>query len=72
MLWDLAEAISINTFRIWKNNIGKGVIKNFLKGGELKKGGDKYPLRTMLYKLEIFYANKWSNYLHFQEMSYSY
>ena len=40
MLWDLAEAISITTFRVWNNNIGKGGLKIFLKGwGESKKGG---------------------------------
>ena len=32
-LWDLAEAISITTFRVWKNNIGKGGVKDFFKGG---------------------------------------
>ena len=56
MLWDLAEAISITTFRVSKNNIGKGGrgIKDFFKVGKggrgSKKGGDylkrrdKYPL----------------------------
>ena len=44
MLWDLAEAISITTFRVWKNNIGKGGggLKIFLKwgkGGGVKEGG---------------------------------
>ena len=42
MLWDLAEAISIITFRVWKNNIVKeGGIKDFFKGGGgyLKRGG---------------------------------
>ena len=56
MLRDLAEAISITIFRVWKNNIGKGGIKNLFKGGGkskkrgdyLKRDGDKYPLRTML------------------------
>ena len=33
MLRDLAEAISITTFMVWKNNIGKGGLKIFLKGG---------------------------------------
>ena len=34
MLQDLAEAVNITTFRVWKNNIGKeGGIKIFLKGG---------------------------------------
>ena len=53
ILWDLAEAISITTFRVRKNNIGKGGLKIFLKGEESKKGGlfekggDKYPLQTM-------------------------
>ena len=32
-LRDLAEAISITTFRVWKNNIGKGGLKIFFKGG---------------------------------------
>ena len=43
MLWDLAEAMSITTFRVWKNNIGKGggrVVKDFLKGDGIKEGGD--------------------------------
>ena len=40
MLRDLAEAISITTFRVWKNNIGKGGIKDFFKVGEAKKQGD--------------------------------
>ena len=39
ILWDLAEAISITTFRVRKNNIGKGGLKIFLKGEESKKGG---------------------------------
>ena len=40
MLQDLAEAISITTFRVGKNNIGKGGIKKIFKGGgESKKGG---------------------------------
>ena len=39
MLWDLAEAISITTFRFWKNNIGKGGIKYFFKGGDYLKRG---------------------------------
>ena len=56
MLQDLAEAISITKFRVWKNNIGKGWgIKDFFKGRGIKEGGDylkkgegdKYPLRTM-------------------------
>ena len=53
-LQDLAEAINITTFRVWKNNTGKGGVKDFFKGGgnqirgELfEKGGDKYPLQTM-------------------------
>ena len=49
MLLDLAEAVNITTFRVWKNNNGKGRIKDFFKGeGESKKGEDKYPLQTML------------------------
>ena len=54
MLRDLAKAISITTFKVWKNIIGKGGIKDFFKGGGIKEGGglfekgeDKYPLRTM-------------------------
>ena len=54
-LRDLAEAISVTTFMVWKNNIDKGgVIKDFFKEGESKKGedylkrGDKYRLQTML------------------------
>ena len=45
MLWDVAEAISIATFRVWKNNIGEGGIKDFFKGGGgggSKKGGGDY------------------------------
>ena len=37
-LWDLAEAVSITAFRIWKNNIGKGGIKDFFKGGNQRRG----------------------------------
>ena len=55
MLQDLAKAISIPTYRVWKNNIGKGGLKIFLKRGnqrrwrlfEKRGGGDKYPLQTM-------------------------
>ena len=40
-LWDLPEAISITTFRAWKN-IGRGGLKILLKegggGGGSKKG----------------------------------
>ena len=36
---DLAEAISITTFRVWKNDIGEGGLKIFLRVGESKKGG---------------------------------
>ena len=56
-LRDLAEEISITTLRVWKNNIGKGGIKDFFKGGGIKEGGDylkrgdKYPLRTMLLQI---------------------
>ena len=41
VLRDLAKAISITTFMVWKNNIGKGGggLKIFLKDGESKKGG---------------------------------
>ena len=51
-LRDFVEAINITTFRVWKNYIEKdggrgGEIKDFLKGGESEKEGDKYPLRTM-------------------------
>ena len=36
-LWDLAEAINITTFRLWKNDIAKGGgLKTFLRVG----GGD--------------------------------
>ena len=59
MLPDLAEAISITTLRIWKNNIGKGGgIKDFFKEDRIKekgmgrlfeKVGDTYPLQTMVY-----------------------
>ena len=36
---DLAKAISITTFTVWKNNIGKGGIKDFFKeGGGIKEG----------------------------------
>ena len=39
MLWDLAKAISITTFRVLKNNIGKaGGLKIFLKEGGIKEG----------------------------------
>ena len=34
-LRDLAAAISITTFRVWKKYIGKGRLKIFLKGGEI-------------------------------------
>ena len=38
VLWDLAEAISITTFRVWNNNFGKVGLKIFLKGrGESSK-----------------------------------
>ena len=42
MLWDLVKAISITTFIVWKNNIGKGGargggLKIFLKGGNYLK-----------------------------------
>ena len=44
MLQDLAEVISITTFRVQKNNTGKGRIKDFFKGGEyLKRGGGYIP-----------------------------
>ena len=33
MLWDLAEGISISTFRVWKNDIAKRGIKDFFKEG---------------------------------------
>ena len=34
VLWDLAGAISITAFRVWKNNTGKGGgLRIFLKGG---------------------------------------
>ena len=33
---------------VLKNNIGKDGIKDFFKGGGNQRGGDKYPLRTML------------------------
>ena len=39
MLWDLAEAISIFAVRVWKNDIGKGGIKDFFKEGGIKEGG---------------------------------
>ena len=39
MVRDLVEAISITTFRVWKNNIGKGGIKDFFKGGGIKERG---------------------------------
>ena len=44
VLQDLAEAISITIFRVWKNDIekGEGGLKIFLKGGRggaSKKGG---------------------------------
>ena len=40
VLQDLAEAISITTFRVWRNNIGKGRLKISWKGGGgSKKGG---------------------------------
>ena len=47
-LQDLAEAISITTFWVLKNNIGKGKLKILLKGGIKEggiiwKGGDKNP-----------------------------
>ena len=42
MLRNLAEAISITTFRVWYNNIAKGGegIKDFFKGGGGSKKGD--------------------------------
>ena len=44
--------VHITTFRVWKNNIGKwlggGGIKDIFKGGGVKEGGDKSPMRTML------------------------
>ena len=40
MPWDLAEAVSVTTFRVWENNIGNGGIKDFFKGGGgIKEGG---------------------------------
>ena len=53
MLRDLAEAISITTFRVWRNNIGKGRIKDCFNGGMKEggiiwKGGDKYPMTVDL------------------------
>ena len=29
----------MTTFRVWKNDIGKGGIKDFLKGARIKEGG---------------------------------
>ena len=42
VLQDLAKATSITTFRVWKNRIGKGGIKDFFKGGGglFEKGGE--------------------------------
>ena len=37
-LWDLARAISITTFRVWKNNIRKGGGRRSKKGGLFDKG----------------------------------
>ena len=71
VLRDLAKEISITTFSVWKNKIGKGGIKYFFKGGGIKQGGaggggggriiwkgewDKYPLRTMS---DSSFATKW-------------
>ena len=49
MLRDLAKAISITTFRVWKNNIGKGEVcvcggegggvKDFFKEGVDQRKG---------------------------------
>ena len=49
-LWDLAKAISITTFRVWKNNIGKGRIKDFFKGGGLFEKGGINTLCELWYK----------------------
>ena len=62
--------LHITTLMVWKNNIGEGGIKDFFKeGGGIKegelfeKGGDKYPLRTMIERLEsttrsVFYNTR--------------
>ena len=61
MLLDLAKAINITTFRVWKNNFGKVGIKegrNQREGikewGDYLKRGDKYPLWTMVNDLKVF------------------
>ena len=42
----LAEAISITTFMFWKNNIGKGGLKNFFfKGEGGQRRGDYFKRR---------------------------
>ena len=57
-LQDLAKAISITTFWVWKNNIRKGGLKVFLKRDQRRGrglfvkwrgggGGVKYPLQTI-------------------------
>ena len=58
-LRDLAEVISITTFRVWKNDIGNGGIKDFFKGGgggNQRRGVNKYPLRTMFAAVHVFWS----------------
>ena len=52
MLPDLAEAISITTFRFGGIILGRGRLKISWKWGGIKEGGDKYPLQTMWYNNE--------------------
>ena len=57
--------LHITTFMVWKNNIGKGVLNIFLKGGNQRrgiiyKGGDKCPLQTM----ECFWVHSYLVELH--------